>query len=195
MWRQLDLFVPEEPDMVAIGLKFRELLAAYEAKQLIPPGRPRLLMPREKSPCLTKEQIEPLLRAGMSEGEIAKQFGVVQINPEVCAVQFVVAVRPYPNGFLVGAPLHLDSPLANKQRTLYYHTMDEGRKRVLAIVAGILVERPRRIPKAFTIAARVREPNRLWLPPFSGRSGLCERLITCTHDEHNSHASSHNGTA
>ncbi len=41
MWRQLDLFVSEEPDMVAIGVKFRELLAAYEGKQLIPPERPR----------------------------------------------------------------------------------------------------------------------------------------------------------
>jgi hypothetical protein len=77
MWRQLDLFVPEEPDMVAIGLKFRELLAAYEAKQKIPPERPRLLTPREKAPLApTKEQIEPLLRTGMSAGEIAKQFGV-----------------------------------------------------------------------------------------------------------------------
>lgn len=66
MWRQLDLFVSEEPDMVEIGLKFRELLAAYEAKQKIPPERARLLTPREKSPCRTKEQIEPLLRGGMS---------------------------------------------------------------------------------------------------------------------------------
>jgi len=79
IWRQLDLFVSEEPDMVAIGVKFRELLAAYGAKQLIPPERPRLLIQREKAPppvSPTKEQIEPLLRAGMSAGEIAKQFGV-----------------------------------------------------------------------------------------------------------------------
>ena len=77
IWRQLDLFVSEEPDMVAIGVKFRELLAAYGAKQLIPPERPRLLIQREKAPppvSPTKEQIEPLLRAGMSAGEIAKQL-------------------------------------------------------------------------------------------------------------------------
>ncbi len=79
MWRQLELFVPEEPDMVALGVKFRELLAAYEAKQGMPPERPQLLKkPGRAAPpaCPIKEQIELLLRAGMSAGEIAKQFGV-----------------------------------------------------------------------------------------------------------------------
>jgi hypothetical protein len=33
------------------------------------------------------------------------------------------------------------APLANKWRILYYGRVDEGRKRVLAIVAGILVAR------------------------------------------------------
>lgn len=83
MWRQLDLFVPEEPDMVAIGVLFQKLLADYEAKQKILPERPRLLTQSSKrcgcnvSPdAPTKEQIEPLLRAGMSGGSIAQQFGV-----------------------------------------------------------------------------------------------------------------------
>jgi hypothetical protein len=67
MWRQLDLFVPEKPDMVAIGVKFRELLTTYEAKQKIPPERPRLLTQSSKRrggklshDAPTKEQIEPL---------------------------------------------------------------------------------------------------------------------------------------
>jgi len=49
------------------------------AKQLIPPERPRLLTQREKAPspgAFTKEQIEPLLRAGLSGGAIAKILGV-----------------------------------------------------------------------------------------------------------------------
>jgi hypothetical protein len=36
--------------MVAIGVNFRQLLAEYEAKQKIPPERPRLLTQREKAP-------------------------------------------------------------------------------------------------------------------------------------------------
>lgn len=69
--------------MVAIGVLFQKLLAEYEAKQKILPEQPRLLTQSSKrhgchvsNDAPTKEQIEPLLRAGMSGGSIAKQLGV-----------------------------------------------------------------------------------------------------------------------
>jgi hypothetical protein len=57
--------------------------------------------------------------------------------------------------------------------------MDEGRKRVVAIVAGILVAKHLKPQKTCSITVAARARKLWWQRPYSGRNKLCEKLITC----------------
>jgi hypothetical protein len=60
--------------------------------------------------------------------------------------------------------------------------MDEGRKRVLAIVAGILVARHLKTAEdLFDNKPSPRTESMVAAVPFNGLSGSCGRLTMCSH--------------
>lgn len=71
-------------------------------------------------------------------------------------------------------------PLDEQKANAYHFPMDEGRKRVLAIVAGILVARHLKTAEDYSTISLVRARSP-WSPlRCNGPSALCGRLTTCS---------------